>query len=407
MKILDLLDSWSASGTDLNEFKEIIQNVANSTYTVQVDTNQLTMMHFLGWNAKVEDRMNLSVHSEAQYLEGKIQKVALNIAKLKSNAQFIEEVTTVAPLMMNLNHAGYQKGDFYFTSGHLSRDLGARANLAGDAIYDATDDRDSYIMSRYVKKPETATAVIRYDDTNSIHKVFALASGNYCHIDQTILLDMIGRLEADLGKAECQAWKIDHFLTQIWLTFPENADDICETYGLPDKFIPGVLLETSDSGDCSLRAVAYWQHSSSIRSRARIGLYERMHRGRFSSIDVLNTMPTKLMGKYMELPNRLAELLTIDIAEPDEVIAKILKMLNADKLIGKKRTKNLCDCLCSEVGSRTTMTAYELAVMFMDLPSRISIDATCTESIENMAGRAPFVNFAKLAKSTTTSVVVA
>ena len=109
----------------------------------------------------------------------------------------------------------------------------------------------------------------------------------------------------------------------------------------------------------------------------------------------------------MELPNRLAELLTIDIAEPDEVIAKILKMLNADKLIGKKRTKNLCDCLCSEVGSRTTMTAYELAVMFMDLPSRISIDATCTESIENMAGRAPFVNFAKLAKSTTTSVVVA
>ena len=241
MKILDLLDSWSATGTDLNEFKKLIQDIANSTYTVQVDTNQLTLMHSLGWNAKTENRLNLSVHNEAQYLEGKIQKVALNVTNLKSNAKFIEEVTTVAPLMMKLSGAGYQRGDFYFTSSHLSRDLGARANLAGDAIYDATDDRDSYIMSRYVKKPEVATAIIRYDESSTIHKIFGLASGNYCHIDQTILLEMIDRLEADLGKAECTVWSIDHFLTQIWLTFPENANDICETYGLPDKFIPGVI----------------------------------------------------------------------------------------------------------------------------------------------------------------------
>lgn len=44
-------------------------------------------------------------------------------------------------------------------------------------------------------------------------------------------------------------------------------------------------------------------------------------------------------------------------------------MANIPKELGRKRSQNLLDVMTDLVSTRTSMTGYELAMMFMDLPS--------------------------------------
>lgn len=404
MKAIELMDSWSASGTDYNEFSKTLTDLAQSTYIANLNTAEVTLMHYKGRSPDEPEKMVFTIHSAAQMAEKKARTSRMNIDGLKAHGvtdAFIGEFEDKAKLMMRMAGSGMQRQDFYFTSSHLSRDLAARASLAGDAVYEPTDFRDNYIMYRYATYPVDAAAVIRKNtkETSVVHKVFALPSSTYCPIDQRAILSMVKSLVDELGKFECRKWYIDHFITQLWLTFPEKAEDISKTYDLPDVFIPGVLLETSDTGDCSLRAIAFWEHKRT--GHARIGMFEREHRGNIEVNEVVDRMRDRLMVRYMELPHRLCELLAIDISDPTAAVEKIFKMLHATKLLGKKRALNLQERIIEEISATTSMTGYEMAMLFMDLPLRYEGDDSSRIAIEEMAGRVPFLDFTQIAKSTT------
>lgn len=399
MHTIELMDSWSASGTDFKEFQRMVERMAKNTYVANVRTNSLMLLHYLGLSPTNDDKMLFSVHSEQQVTDSKRINTALYLSALRDSGmdeKFIKEIQDSTKLICRMGGYGAQRNDFYFTSKHLSRDIAARAELGGDAVYDPTDERETYIMSRYIKSPVNANAVIRRngEDGNVVHKIFALPSSTYCYIEQTILLEMAAKLAAELGDFVCDKWYIDHFITQVWLTFPEHADDVCETYGIPAEFVPGVLLETSDTGDCSVRAIAFWQRKGS--NRARIGMYEREHRGSFDERMILTAYQKKLMGRYLELPQRLAELLSITVPDSAAAIEAILRMVHASKELGKKRAQSLLEAMQAEVSAKPSMSAYELAMLFMDLPARIIDDKTYLEVIENIAGKVPFLDFSKV-----------
>lgn len=400
MKTNELLDSWSISGTDLAEFKGNVEDIAQSTYVANVKTCDVTMLHLQG---VADKKLVFNVLSKQQIEERKSIGTRLDaeaLAKNGASEDFLAELQDTK-LMLRLNQEGAQREDVYFTSSHLSRDLAARAQLAGDAVYDPTIERDTYIMSRYVKLPETVMAVIRRNsgENNAIHKVFAFPSAAYRQIDQRLLLDIIDQLEMDLGTCECRRWTMNHYLTQIWLSFPEKAKDVSDVYGLPDAFTPGVLLETSDTGDSSVRVIAFWERTRD--SFARLGGYEREHRGNISEVDILANMKKRVMPKYTELPMRLCELLRIDIPDPEAALERIFKMVGMKQAFGKKRTENLLDIMTGLVASSASMTAYEMAMMFLDLPTRFEMDSLVREAAENIAGRVPFLDFEKIAKSST------
>ena len=404
----ELMDVWNASGSDYNVFRETLESLVQNTYVTSFKTDALTLLHYMGDSPTDPDKLNFAIHSAQQIAERKNLLTCLSANGLKDSGlddDFLKELREGSKLMLRMNRNGAQREDFYFTSQHLCRDIAARASVGGDAIYDPTNERDIYLMSRYVKQPVEATAVIRRNgsDGNVIHKVFALPSSTYCHIEQDILLHMADKLAEELGPFQCDHWYIDHFITQVWLTFPSHAQDVCDTYGLPDTFVPGVLLETSDTGDCSVRAIAFWQRTGF--SRARIGMFEREHRGNFDKREILANYQKKLMGRYLELPQRLAELMTVDIPDTSAAIEAILKQLHANKELGKKRAKSLLEAMQAEVASRPSMTAYELALLFMELPARIITDKVSMETIENYAGKVPFMDFNKIAKATSTVIL--
>lgn len=404
MKTHELRDEWKVEGTDLKDFTDVLDDLTDSTYVVDARTEALSLLHFISTSPADPEKLMFSVHSKKQRELKQALGTSLDLRTLNKSGvseEFVKELQLQSKLMLRLGNAGAQREDIYFASSHLSRDLAMRASLGGEAVYDPTEERDAYIMSRYAKAPMDAKIVIRRNssENNAVHKVFAMPTAGYKHFDQHILLDMLHELETELGEAHCQVWTIDHFLTQIWLTFPDKAEDMCKVYGLPETLTPGVLLETSDTGDCSVRAVAFWERSPI--SHARIGLYEREHRGKITNEDILNGMHKELMPRYTELPNRLCELLTIDLNDPVAAVESVVHMAHIKKLLGKKRTENLVDVMTTLVSGRTSMTGYELAMLFIDMPRQFVMDENIIPIAEEIAGKVPFLDFEKIAKATT------
>lgn len=405
MKAAQLIDTWFETGTDYNRFVDLVRNITKSTYSFSTLTDDITLLHCLGPSPDKPDHLVFSLSGKKQIIENRYASVSLGIESSKSQGltdEFIDEIVSRSKLMLRL-YSESSGQTYCFASSHLNRDLAARARLGGDAVYTPTVLRNRYIMENFVSLPVNTSAVIRCnpEESNRVHKVFALPTSNYTYIPQTMLLEMADALANEFGKFKCERWYIDHFITRVWLTFPEKAKDICEVHKLPETLVPGVLLETSDTGDCSIRAIAYWQRKGS----ARIGTYEHEHRGTVELTKIIDSMKMKLMPRYTELPARLCELLTIDLPDPAASIERIFSMLNANKILGKKRADNFVKAMSDEVSSLGTMTAYEMAMMFIDLPARYVEEKALIDSLEEMVGRVPFLDFHKIAKASSSVVL--
>lgn len=401
MKAIQLLDTWKITGTDYKEFAAIVEDITQNTIIRQLKTDSLGLYSVIPERCTPK-KIALHAYTAQRALEHlEPARSALNLETCEKKMmpeEFLKEILQSSRLLLTVG-----KNTTYFTSHYLCRDLAARADLGGDAIYTPTEERDAYIMSRYAQKPMDVHMVIRkgFSENNiPLYKVFALPSYTYQYIRQTFLLDIHKNLQELFGASECEFWAIDHNLTKIWLSFPEKADDISKVYKLPDTLIPGVLMETSDTGDCALRVVAAWKKKSS-NSRPLIGIFEREHRGKFSESEALKKVDDELAAVYAKLPERLCELLTIDLPEPDAAIEKAFSMLGTVKAIGKKRTKILLESLIGELPPDAKMTGYDLSMLFMDLPTRFIGDERSKEFFEKAAGRLPFLDFEKIAAATT------
>lgn len=406
MKSHELLDQWHATGDQYDDFRKRILDITENTYTIPLRTSEMQLMSVITEESS-DERIALRVYTAAQCLTRKSPSVSnLSIEKCREKNmpdEFLEEIQQRAKLMLRLED-GHTR--VLFTSNFLCRDLAARAKLAGDAIYEPSEERDAYIMSRYVRKPCEAFAVVRKSNhvsTGLFHKVFALPSGNYCYIPQTTVLDIVDELETILGKKICEYWEMDHNLTRVWLSFPDKAKDISDVYGLPDPLIPGVLLETSDTGDCSLRVVATWKKASG--ARPMIGVYQREHRGKFDCSAALDSIKNDLIPMYTKLPERLCELMTIDLKDPAAAIEKTISMLGVAKQLGRRATESLSESLREELPVGVKMTGYDMAMLFMDLPCRYAGEARHKDFFEKAAGRVAFLDFDKIASATSAVVL--
>lgn len=393
----ELLDTWNQCGTDFDTFANLITNISDSTFAQLVDLADATLYHVVE-----SDENSLKFHvfdSRYSCMNGVPSRTNLNLVKARSNGvtdELIEEIKD-GKLMMRLC-----SGKARPTSRHLSRDLAARAMLSGESVYDPTEERDAYFMSRYCATKAQSNAILRKSDGGTC-KIIALPSKSYCHVRQDILLEIVAFLQKELGEMECATWYVDNFISKVWLRFPKQAEDIAAVYQLPDSdfLVPGVLLETSDTGDCSIRASAFWEYKH--RSRGRIGFYERDHRGTITSGDIIAGVRNKLLPKYTELPKRLAELLTVDIQDPAAAVAMCMKMANAkirDRL-SNRVMKGLVEQLQMEVDGAQDMTGYDIAMLFLDLPARVTnTDGSIKETVEKLAGAVPFLDFDRISSAT-------
>lgn len=365
--MFSLEDDWFESGSDLDEFKALISEVDRRTFVFPVNMNSIDLLTPIEINENTVRFATPLLNKSA----GGYDVLCFNTEKaIKTGTppRLIEEMKRKTKLMLKYNEA------FYFASVGLTRDLGARAGLAGDGLYESTLERNTYFASRYKRTGCDATAVIRQDNYTS--KVFGLASPQYAHVKQKILYEFLQQIEPELGPAECVRWRVDHNLTWLLVRFPEKAADIAATYGFSGIELPtpGLLLETSDTGCCSLTVSSVW-YMPRGKDFVKAESHSRKHYGQVSPADFKSDVSSKVWATYTLLPERLCDLALISVSTPRDLIEKIFEHKIGRQtlydIVGKRDAKGIIEAVCVEFNPTTSYTAYDIVMSLMLLPERI------------------------------------
>ncbi|NLT15961.1 MAG: hypothetical protein GXY05_16680 [Clostridiales bacterium] len=386
-----LLDSWEKVGSNYDDFARIIADIDASTRVFPADTSGLTLYAVTGTD---ESGFKMLEYDAAQTVSRNLPKpFHLNestIIDKGATEDFLGEIKR-SRLIIKIGEA------IFYTSRSLSRDLGARASVSGSGLNSPSPERNAFFMHRYVADPCKANIVMRKNKEGTLRKIFAMPSAGYRHIPQVTLLELAEYFGEEMGGIDTQLYNVNHFISQIWIDFPKQAEDVSRVYKLPDVMIPGVLLETSDTGDCALKVIPTWRRSSK-HTYVRANEYKREHKGSFVLEDVKNKIKESIFSIYTKLPARLCELLSIDVPNPGEMLESIFDSIGMEALLKKTRADSLLTQLKEEIDTTANYTAYDLVMRLMDLPALFESDKWLREQVEAAAYKAPFLDFGKLSK---------
>lgn len=387
-------DKWRESGNKYERFEELLKILDIRTRIQAVNTADLGLYSVV----KHDDKTTTMAVYDRDSNDKNPKYVRLQHAKVYAKGgteELMDELDQSTKLMIT------DGSQYLFTSASLSRDLAAAASLGGDGMYEPTPERSAFIVSRYQRHPTNVKIIIR--QFGNISKVFAMRTEKYAYIPQTSLCEVISQFPEDLGKWEVEHWEVDHFWTRIWITFPDVAEDMDKIYHLPDTLIPGILIETSDTGDCSFTATEFW----TCRTAKSYGhRYLRKHSGVVKIDDVIANMSKNVFSKYTQLPERMSELLEIDIPDPAGIISEILNSANAKDYFGKRELKKLEEALKLEIVAGIPYTAYDIAMLFLTLPERyVSTKTVVKHNLEEFSFKVPFVDFKELTEEPVVALV--
>ena len=184
----------------------------------------------------------------------------------------------------------------------------------------------------------------------------------------------------------------DHNVTRCKILFTELREELAEIYKLPDEYIPGLVIQTSDTGFSANRIGAYWQTSSGRESFINSNEYiNAKHKGEVTLEDILEELPN-LFIKYQNTLKKFANLLTIEISQPVKVLKKACRHIG----VAKKHTKMLVEELERELSTAgiTTTTAYDICRKILSLPNHVE-EGQKTD-VQEKVGKAININYDRL-----------
>jgi hypothetical protein len=417
---LDLLDTMSKTGNSIAELKELIEAMnAITTMKEDVCTNDLTLLSLYKRGEIQDGESMISIKLDPlnlpSYVEGGVN---LHIHKVKDRIapELYDEWTRNRLATIYTNPNSFDEPELYLTSGSFLQ-TSDRFGLTGHAISTPSICRDAYLAEIFSKNIKN-TMVVR--EIDGVKKAFTLLSDKYCHIDQTVLFDIIEYLEKDasVGKVKCHHWELDNFITKLYVEFPDKADEFQKLYGFDKKhrLTPGLLITTSDTGNSSFKFAGTWRIGNSISIASE---YKRKHIGEVNAEDIKDEVAKKVFPEYSAIPDALCNLMTVEItpagslntkegreqnkAVIDELIDEVFHDLGMVKLLGKKLEKALKEKFKDEFYEDLYYTAYDIAIQFMSLPERALVIQNSGEvknlrdltPLQQATLKVPFLNFEK------------
>lgn len=384
-----LSDAWCANGTSYEDLIEQIKYMDGHTTVYKTCRSDIGLLSVDKEAMKGDGIIPLLLHKgEERQLPS---RTSYSMTKALENGHdecLFDEMIRSSGSMLSL-----RERYCLYLSRNAFRDIGARCSVGGDSIYIPSITRDAYLTYLLQQdKDKCVNLVIK--NCGNAKKVFAMPSAGYQYIQQKTLLDIIELLSKELGKVECVSWYIDHNITRIFIEFPDKAEDIAKTYKREDLPVPGMMLETSDTGDSGVICTATWRCKS---HRPTLGeYYARKHTGSITAADIIDAAEDTVFKSYTKLPERLCELALMEVGNPGAVIDKVVNTM-MKKCLGKKRAVALADALKMEVYPEASYTAFDIAMMFMDgLIERCTFKGGASDpSIENLQKACYQVPFAK------------
>ena len=370
-KINDAFSKYGSSTVDfIKEIKELVDITAVNKFVL---TDKYTFMSVLSVKddlimVVMLNREFISLFNTGAFFTMNTSENVLNkkwnfVRTLKTDyftKNFAEEKIKVDDLIILDS-----KNRVQLIADEAYRTMLVRFNLNCDGMLTKTLCRNVMIAERMYCNDISSTVVTRCNE-RGYEKVMAVLSDKYTNIPQTILADVITELEST-EKLRCMGYYVDNRISQISLGFSDKEQEVRDVYKIDDA-VPGIYLATSDTGDCSITAKAYFQFRN---SKVYIGEVTRRHEGNIDKNVLLDDIRKTLFPMYTEVPDKLVKLMTIDIDKPEIALKKALKHVGLVKLIGKKNEMAVSEQLISELSPAMQYTAYDIAMMCLQIAERI------------------------------------
>lgn len=420
----ELRDDFCATGNSLDELKTLIQRFNLSTKFVPMNSFNMEIISSIQKD-KTEGVYNVvALDPHKKLTDEAIHEILSNPALITQYWQKRKMTTSVdISTLMNewvdstkiaFSHlAANGTKEFYFTTPKITNAL-ARYGLSGEALKDPTPVRNMYIAENFDKALDN-TAVVRSCDKNC-HKIFYLLSEKYTHVDQMILFDIIKEIEVsgEMGECNCHSWDLNHTETHLLVEFPKKAEELSALYALPKEMIPGILINTSDTGSSSFAIQATWRPKGSNSVIITDSEVKRKHIGEINVTKIIKDVSNVIFSEYAALPEALCNLITIDITDPswdlktpagvlankaciENTLKEVFKQLGVVKAIGKKTEKLLREAMVSEIDPVDRYTAYDICMLIMSLPERVHFlnENKSLSELQKVCGQAPFTDYSK------------
>lgn len=411
-----LLDKWSASGSDVESFNEAVKDLSDATYVSVVRAGNLKLLSKTESDVPsalgvfVLDPNNLWEIDPTGAFFLKRGKIKREIFEKVNAEELVKEYENSTKLLIQSD------GKILFTSLNLCPTFGLRTQMGGDATLTPSIGRDIHFAERLkVNEDEEISLIIR--NAGGVRKAFAALSGTYTYEPQTLMSDTLKRVSDGgvLGKMECHHWSLNNQIGEIFVEFPEKAAEISAIYDLEDELVPGLYIAKSDVGECSITIRATWRVGSSIIILDEL---KRKHSGKIDVEKIMEDVDKIVFSKYTKLPEKLCELMTVNITDPtwkktlstskfesankkavNAAIKSVFKQIGLVDATTKKIEKQLYEALCDEIDPSITYTAYDIAMMIMQLPERriVGLSKAYIDPLAKACGKAPYVKYDKVA----------
>ncbi len=403
----NLKNSYESVGRTNESLVNEINEMEAATEYITVKPEELVILSYKG---RVNDKEAFYVISAKTMSEGPGKGAYtpfITEALGEKNTLMDESIKEAGAVLMIKNRA-------YFVSPEGWATLAEKSGVGGDCVMEGSIFRDLLIMDRLLKKNVPLKICYRQGkgDGGIVRKVFAVLTEKYTPISMKIIPETHESFENDgtMGKGEMRYWKNTQMITEALVEFPEAAEELMDTYSLPDKFIPGIRILTSDTGSSSVRIQSTYRPEKGKTFTVQKDVYKK-HMGEVTKEDIMEEAKKEIFPMMGELPKALAERLGTEIGTPDlstekgveenrltvqKAIRYGIRKLKIGAAIGRKRAKELSEQLCAEVNGTIIYTEYDIASMFMGVGDRIiGLPDNARKNLEKAVGEAPYISYQK------------
>lgn len=408
-----MLNDWEQSGNEEKELNKLLESIDLATSQVRTNLTDFFVEHIYedtdgSVYAYVIDPDN--VLPDGRIADGQVRIELLDDMTPEFRRQSLEEGLV-------LRHK--RTGERFIVSSSAYPTLGQRITLPGTAMQFNSLARDC-LIAEHIGHHSSGKTMMILKSQDGIQKAFAFLGPEYKHVKMDAIRRMAQTLksESGLGETVCLSWNVTHAKAQVTYAFPEYGKDVCETYKV-ETMTPCVKLMTSDTGECSVRAVGLWRTDKG--DELYIDEYSRRHQGIFDVEDIMQGTKENIFDKYKEFPKRLQELSyvkispeTFNLSTADgleahkKFLIKVYKTaiedLGLKVIIGQRRMQDLSTILEFLVDETTPYTAYAVAKDILAIPGMLrswmkktELKGTGEEKLTKALSKAPYLDFVKIA----------
>ena len=407
-----LMNDWEQSGNTETELNKMLSSIDDATKQLKVNLTEFYVEHI--YEDSVGDVWAYVIDPDNVLPNGQLADDQVNVSLLDDVLPEFRHESLAEGLV--LRHK--RTGERFIVSSSAYPTLGQRISLPGTAMQYSSLARDCLIAEHIGKHGSNTTMVYKTD--GGIQKVFAFLGAEYKHVRMSTIEAMADTLKSDsgLGEIVCLSWNVSHVKAQTTYAFPDYGKEICETYGV-ETMTPCVRLMTSDTGECSVRAIGVWRTEKG--DELYIDEYARRHSGVFSVSDIMDGTRENVFDKYREFPKRLKELSYVkitpehfDLSTADgldahkkyliKVYKTAIEELGLKAIIGQKRMLDLSAILEFIVDETEPYTAYAVAKDILAIPGMLrswmkksELKGTGEEKLTRALSKAPYLDYVKVA----------